>query len=132
LPVSMLAPVGNRTVITDASGKQLPRAPHFVGTASLSYTRDIGDKGSIKFSPSVYYNSGFFWDSANLLPQRSYTTVNLSATYASPDSRWLVTAYAKNVTDRAYSEITFSTVFGTLQADADPRTYGITVTRKLF
>jgi iron complex outermembrane receptor protein len=132
LPVPILAPMGNTTVITDVSGKQLPRAPRFVGTASLSYTRNIADKGALKFGPSVYYNSGFFWDSANLLPQRSYGTVNLSATYTSPDSRWLVTAYAKNVTDAAYSEITFATAFGTLQADADPRTFGLTVTRKLF
>jgi iron complex outermembrane receptor protein len=132
LPVSILAPVGNTVVITDVSGHRLPRAPNFVGTASLSYTREIGDKGSLKFGPSVYYNSGFFWDAASMVPQRSYSTTNLSATYTSPNSHWLVTAYAKNVTDTAYSEITFATALGTLQADAEPRTFGVTVTRKLF
>ena len=132
LPVPMPAPVGNTVVITDVSGNRLPRAPNFAGTASLSYTRDLGDKGSLKFGPSVYYNSGFFWDAANRVPQRAYSTTNLSATYTSPDSRWLVTAYAKNVTDTAYSEITFATALGTVQTDADPRTFGVTVTRKLY
>jgi iron complex outermembrane receptor protein len=92
---------------------------------------DFTYKDETFFDPSG--GSGVFGEYLNhsVLGQKSYWLHNLRLAYRSPDERWEVAGWVRNLTDKAYTvdAVDLSLAFGfILQAVGDPRTYGGTIT----
>ncbi len=71
-------------------------------------------------------------DPGNIQP--GFGLVNATVTFKDSDSRWKTTLYVRNAADKKYllSTLGFPEIFGTpgaLQDYADPREYGLTITR---
>jgi iron complex outermembrane receptor protein len=112
----------------DVSGNQLVRAPKWVINAGADYTVDLGASQLI-FSANYYHNSGFFWEAANKLRQKAYNLVNGTIRYNSPDKSWSVAVWGKNLTGTHYYTTQLLSNFGVVGNDADPRTFGATISK---
>lgn len=110
------------------SGKHTVITPPFSGTLSVDY-RFHTDLGLIRPSVTLVYNDGFYWQTDNRLTQPAYTLLNTSLTWSSPNSRYDVSLWGKNVTDARYyiARVTVARI-GDAQEQAPPETYGVTFT----
>jgi iron complex outermembrane recepter protein len=91
----------------DFSGLPVPRSPEFSGGVSGTYTIGLGNGGSIDLSADVYYeDENLYYISAAGRDYDAYlnskTLLNASITYNSPDDRYFVRAFGKNLTDERY------------------------------
>lgn len=88
----------------DASGDRLNASPRHKANLGVQYFSEA-DSGS------VYYRVEYAWQSEQVFAapnqsvskQRAYGLVNVSVGYESFDEHWEIQAYAKNVTNEAYS-----------------------------
>jgi iron complex outermembrane recepter protein len=130
-------------------GAQLTTAPEWTFGSAINYERSIfSDKAVLKtyldFRYSSEYNGG-----SNLDPRKQqdgYTLVNGRIALSTPDERWTVELWGRNLTDKRYAQIVFD---GPLQGDGpqlssatglprvinsqlnafsgEPQTYGVTL-----
>jgi iron complex outermembrane receptor protein len=107
-----------------AEGNELPRAADFTGTLSVSYRQPIA-VGKIGLSASAAYNDGFFWASDNRSRQHAYTMINAQIDWTSPDRRYRVYMFGKNLDDEEYSQFVTSDSYGDIASSAPPRTLGL-------
>jgi outer membrane receptor protein involved in Fe transport len=117
---------------TGLPGNQLSFAPKFSGSLAASYdyplTPNLTGRASVASKFNSSYNTG-----ADLNPakrQGAYTLVNARLGVGSSNDRWVVEAWAENLTDEQYYQVIIDTLFqpGALNGYlGDPRTYGITV-----
>lgn len=121
---------GNTSILVDATGNRLERAPKWVGSTTLSYQRETVNGGKIDGNVSAYYNGGFYWDPTNELRQPSYFLLRGSIGYTFPSPNVTVTLWGSNLTNKKYGTVVFTTGFGTIQQDAEPRLYGLTLSYK--
>jgi len=126
----ILGDAGNIQTPINASGKQMVRAPKFVVTAGLRYTEPLPTGQKLVLSGDWYHNGGFYWEASNTLREPSYSLYNASATLQTPDDAWEFALWGKNLGDKWYHTVELLTAFGIVANDADPRTFGVTVTRK--
>jgi iron complex outermembrane recepter protein len=115
----------NCSVVFNAKGNQLQRAPKWVGTLAADYTKEMGSGGKINANANLYYNGGYFWSPANVDRQKSYALVNGSIGYTLPGGHLTVSAFASNIFDKKYEMQRLAIVFGSLVHDGPPRTYGL-------
>jgi len=110
----------------DATGNQLQRAPKWIGSGGLEYTKPLGAGSSFHASTNLYYNGGFFWTAANTFKQSPYALLNASVGYTLPGDHFTVTGWGKNLTNRLYEAgLVTASPFGVFASDAPPRMYGI-------
>lgn len=121
---------GNTQVPINASGKQMVRAPKFVVTAGLHYTEPLPTGQTLVLAGDWYHNGGFYWEASNTLREPSYSLFNASAMLKTPSDSWEFAIWGKNLADKWYHTVELLTAFGTVANDADPRTFGFTVSRK--
>jgi iron complex outermembrane receptor protein len=126
-----LAGGGNTTVVGDAAGFATPHSP--------DYSLNLGGEYKIPTSSGVFvgainysYSSSFAWDADNRLKQPAYALLNGSIRWMSPNTKWEVTAWAKNITGTQYSIYTTANVVGDEESPAPPRTFGVTLTHHFF
>lgn len=87
--------------VVDCSGKALIRAPLWSGTAGYKHTFDLGGHGSLtagvdtQFASSSYLSVEFLEAGR----QKSYAITNFDLTYKTPDDRWTISAYVRNIGD---------------------------------
>jgi iron complex outermembrane receptor protein len=117
------------------AGCELPRAPELQGTAGAQWRIPMAGGGEIRLRGDYSWRSNQYFTQFNrdVVSQDSYGILNARVTYAAPDERWSVTAYADNLSDEDY----FVTVLesgvaapGTVVPQAvvgAPRTYGAVV-----
>jgi len=124
---------GNTNLCTaNASRKQLILAAKFTSTAGLSYEFSVGN-GSIVLSGDVAYNSGYYWDAANLFKQPPFAVADGSIRYNFGSFLNLhgasVLFWMRNITDRQYwSSVRFNPgPQGTLTTPAEPRAFGVSL-----
>jgi len=91
----------------DFSGLPVPRSPELSGGLSGTYTFTLGNGGTLDLSADVYYeDENLYYISAAGREFDAYlnekTLVNASLTYTSPDSRYFIRAFGKNLTDERY------------------------------
>ncbi len=81
---------------------------------------------------AVVYNDGFYWAPNNRLTQPSYALVNAGLSLAPNAGPVTLRIWAKNLTDAQYylTRATVALLVGDAQAQAAPRTYGLTVSYK--
>jgi iron complex outermembrane receptor protein len=83
------------------AGNLLPFAPHFTTNAAVYYDIPINVPGKLTVGATYNWKSTTYFSEFNLplVSQGPVSKLNLTLIYQSPDQRWSVGAYARNVTD---------------------------------
>lgn len=118
---------GNTTCVADLTGFRTSRAPKFTGSIAANYVlpTNVGDFG---VNASLYHNSGFFWEPDNRYAQPKYDLVGLTLSWTSPDQRYNVKVYGRNLLDEYYYSY-FSESSGRDSGSPEmPRNYGASLT----
>ena len=118
---------GNYSTAQDVTGNDVIRTPKATGNLGVSYLFDVGSAGNVTLNGSLAYSGKFAWDQGNLFHQDAYTLVDLSVRYATPDDRWNLTLWGKNVTDEKYFVYRNITQRFDSVAWGNPATYGLTL-----
>jgi len=120
----------------DCSGVQLARAPKWAIQGAVSHSFFLPQNAKITAAVDALYNSPYKLDvtAVGFLTQKAFTTVNADVGYHSGDGHWSVSAWIKNISDRAvYND---ARRYGTSAfSGADirpPRTYGVRVNYDFF
>lgn len=116
---------GNTYSFEDATGHPVPRAPDFMLSTGGTYTIPM-PTGDIDLNLNYNYNSGWNAEADGRLKQKAYSVVDARATWTSPDKRWQVDFWGKNLTDTDYALTMFSQQAYDEQHWAPPRTFGLT------
>ncbi|MCP3731221.1 TonB-dependent receptor [Sphingomonas sp. MG17] len=120
------APGGNTTLTCNLSGNRMIRAPKLTFNLGMSYKARLADGGALLFTANDAYNSGFFWDPENRLRQNSYHNISAAITYTTPDGKWDLQLWGRNLAD----EWIWSTATGGTSdtySPGLPRTFGVRV-----
>jgi iron complex outermembrane receptor protein len=119
----------------DCSGKPFTRAPNWTAVLAYQHTFPLASGANIiagvntKITTSYYIATDYI---ANEM-QKAAATTNLNLGYESPDRKWSLTAYVRNVTNVAVATGGFEhpfipgLVYGTISA---PRTFSFDLTTK--
>lgn len=88
----------------DFSGNDLPLAADFSATAIANYTIPLGNGGTLDLQVDFSYEDGIYFTNDNnpLLSQDGYELWNARVTYMSPEARWELSAYGKNLNREEY------------------------------
>ncbi|HMN45959.1 MAG TPA: TonB-dependent receptor [Povalibacter sp.] len=110
---------------------RLSFAPEWSASLSATFDQPIGSafvwRTNIGAKYMSEYNTG-----SNLAPQKmqdGYTVVNARTGFGAEDERWMIEAWAQNLTDEEYYQVVFDAPLQTGSYDAflgAPRTYGLT------
>ncbi len=114
----------------DFSGNTLPQAPENTFFAMSSYRTPLPGGSGIDWVVSYAYSDSYYFEPSNEPGSKegSYGVFDASATWLSPEEKWEITAWGKNLNDEDYRVDTIiSAVSGTLDIWGAPRTYGVTV-----
>lgn len=86
-----------------ADSRVFQNTPEWTGAFGLTYTRDLGDNGTIAFIPTASYRSSFsMFEIPSILDQDSYWLLDASLTWTSADDRYRVGLHGKNLADETY------------------------------
>ena len=118
----------------DLSGNELPSAPELNFNLMARYEWQLS-MGTLAISADTKFTDDQFFGVNNdpLLAQDAYWLSNARIEFASPDDRWSVAVWARNLADEEYLVAGFDLAsfgFDQLVVGA-PRTYGLTVGFKL-
>ena len=111
----------------DVSGNDVIRTPKVTGNLGASYLFEVGSAGTVTLNGSAAYNGKFAWDQGNVFYQKAYTLIDLSARYATPDERWSLTLWGKNVTGEDYLVYRNTKQRFDAVAWGNPATYGLSL-----
>ena len=101
--------------------------PEFTASISADYTiAALG--GDVTFAGNVYHNGGYSWGVDDRIEQDSYQVVNATITWVSPDDRYEVALWGKNLGDSDHLLTVSSSVLGDQAAYSRPRTFGVRLT----
>jgi iron complex outermembrane receptor protein len=115
---------GNANVVINATGKWIIRAPKVQVSASLSYEGHISG-GELDGIIAAHYNSGFKYDPAGYVRQKSYATVDAEVGYSPDGIKGLrVAGWVRNLTNSYYLSSELNSTVGNTAAYAAPRTFG--------
>ena len=98
--LSSISPVTRLGSITfgSAAGNTLPRAPKFQANLSADYGH-VFTSGKLGLNVSGSYNSGYFAQADNRLKAPSYVLLNGEVSWITPDDRFKLSIWGKNLTD---------------------------------
>ena len=120
--------------LSDASGNRLNRAPPYSANVGLEYDVMLNNggkflvRGESVFSGRVDYSE---FPTAGS-QQKAYSLQNAFLTYTSPNDRYVLRAFVKNITNKAYKSgyLFFSAIRQDTGQYAPPRTFGAEATVK--
>ena len=116
--------------LQDLSGNRMIHSPRIKANIGAEYVLDLGGAGSLALRGEYIHSGKIYFDQFNVdqTKQASYDLWNAYLTYTSPDARWTVAAWGKNLDDEVYVlQIYPSGLLGMRGLLAPPRTYGIRV-----
>ncbi|RIA45485.1 iron complex outermembrane receptor protein [Hephaestia caeni] len=108
----------------DSSGSRMIRAPRLTANFGATAKHDFAG-GTLLASGNVAYNSGYYFQPANLGFQKSYTIVNASLGWRTADEVLTASVFAENMFDARYAVYRAFGTIGTSQAYNRPRLIGI-------
>lgn len=125
--------VGRPVIQGDCAGIQVARVPKWTGSASYEHDFTLPGDGVLTAGGRMKF-SGARWLGTNFIPAeraKGFAVFDATLTYRPAGAGFTVTAFARNLTNKAYylggQQQPF--VGGLLQANiAPPRTYGLTLT----
>jgi iron complex outermembrane receptor protein len=115
---------------TNLRGNRLPRAPKHKFSVGTSYSVDVQDKLRITGRAEYTYSSNFYSSILNSPVDQipNLKNLDLGLSFSTPDDRWSLELWGKNVTDRlninTISEVPLLDGYAQFQP---PRTYGATL-----
>jgi iron complex outermembrane receptor protein len=115
--------LGNSSANEDASGHDMANAPDFTGNVGATYSIPL-PAGSVEFTASESYNSGFAFEASNRVRQGAYNLVSARATYVAEGGRWNVYLYGNNLANADVISGMLIETFGDLVQYGDPRIVG--------
>ena len=122
-------------------GNELVRSPDTTFNLGLMYRRPV-DFGFIGGSFDYKWTDDFFWEIDNRLVEPSYGLLNGQLFWQTPDERWGVSVWGRNITDEEYSMFSVAQAscgaacgvnpfgIGDQYAAGAPRTWGVEVNFK--
>ncbi|HWW63586.1 MAG TPA: TonB-dependent receptor [Sphingomonadaceae bacterium] len=122
--------LGATEATIDCSGMPLPRAPKWSGTAGYQHSFDLADGSSIVAGGDMSFGSRRYSAVDYIAAEhlKGYVRFNANLTYNLPDDQFSITAFVKNIGNRATYlggvEAPLSPGYVYTVVDA-PRTYGI-------
>lgn len=122
---------GNTVVAHNAAGNRLPWAPDATVSLSANYTVPLS-RGSLVFSPTYYYNSGFYTYAQNnsFEEVHHYQLVNARVRWNAPNGTTTISLWGKNLLDTTYASGVFAQGNpggGYKENIAPPRTFGVEI-----
>jgi iron complex outermembrane recepter protein len=118
----------------DCSGFPLSRAPKWTGAGSYQHVFPLANGGNIDFKASFNFSAARYLSVEYTNPTKAapYATADADLGYNDPKGRFNVTAYIRNIGDKAfYTGGTFQPLSGSrlfYQTISAPRTYGVRAT----
>ena len=127
-PFYVPAPGGGLATVTgDATGNQLPYAPKYSFNVGGDYAVPTA-QGTYTFNINEAYTDSLYINADNLVKQPSFGYLNSSLSWTSPDKKWDVRLWGKNLTDvQTYTYLLMQESIGVTASPAAPRTFGITL-----
>jgi iron complex outermembrane receptor protein len=123
------------TLAGNLRGHELPNAPKWSGNLGLQYTMPLGEAGDIKFNGNYFVSAQrFLSEYNNPITDRQgfFSLVDARASWNSPDDRWNLAFYGKNLADRVVFSRTITQASllrnGYLAYIEPPRTFGLDLT----
>ena len=124
--------VSGTTTTRDCSGYPLVRAPMWSGRIAYEHVQSLSGSGSLAFNADMTFSSSYFLSNnfTALSRAKSYQLFNASLTWTSENSRFLVSAFIRNIgntpvyTGGVQSAALSDAVVGQI---APPRTFGARV-----
>lgn len=119
-----------RLALLDCSGFPLIRAPRWSGSVGYTRTFDMPSSARVIAGMRTQFSSGYF-TGIDYLPwqwQKDYTNSSVDLTYEVSTRRWSITAYAKNLEDKAVVSASRTDAFApgvSFDVLNAPRTYGV-------
>ena len=115
-------------VTCDVTGNRLPFAPKFKFNVGANHELQLGGAGSLLLSGNFAYNSGYFAEPDNVVRQKGFATVDLSAEWQPIQRGPSVRLWVLNLTDTEYYDAlaTVQTA-GVLYNPAAPRRLGVSI-----
>lgn len=120
-------------LISDLSGNQLSNAPEWTVAMFADYRVELGNSGSIDLSADVNLQDEVFFTEFNNQDARqsSFIVANASVTYRSPEDRWSLSLWGRNLFDTfaIANNIIAAPLYGNVRVGSlrPPRTYGATL-----
>lgn len=118
---------------SDYSGTQTPFAPDFSANLGYQHVFDLQSHGALTARIETHLETGS-WVNFEGTPgahQPGHSVSNAFLTYDAPNGKWSVSAFVKNIEDRAVLTNAQSGPAGLETGDiAPPRTYGVQVSAK--
>jgi iron complex outermembrane receptor protein len=90
-----------KSIDPELVGKRTPQSPKYSASAQAHYYIPSG-WGEWKLSGIWTYSDDFWFDIFNTYEQDSYNTLDLRVGLTSKSERWMIAAFADNVTDEEY------------------------------
>lgn len=124
---STTSPGNLNQLFENCSGHQMPDVPKVVLTSSVQYIHDMRGAGVMSLFLSLRHQSGFAWDSDNVIREPPHTFLNGSVTFA-PDALRHVTLrfWMDNITNVHYNINYYAQASGAAYESSPgaPRTFG--------
>lgn len=118
---------GNIITFQSAAGNRVLLTPKSTFNASFAYTLP-GALNAFDVSANYYYNDGWYPDPDNRLRQPSFNQVNAQLSWTSPDERFKLTVWGKNLSNEVFAQyFSDSDATSDVYSVSPPRTYGVTL-----
>jgi len=119
---------GIGTRFGDAAGNRLPLSQRFNSNLALDYSKELA-VGRLGLNATANYNGNYKFDPDNIVGQKGYTLINLSANLSPTGTNLTIGGFVRNLLDKKV--IAFSTASAPLgyitSYDNPPRVYGLSV-----
>ena len=92
----------------DLSGNTLVNAPEWKASFAANYAIPLNNSGRIDLTTQISYQSRVYHTqhNENLISQGAFALLNARAAYVSPDERWEISLWGKNLGDEQYFQNT--------------------------
>lgn len=121
------------SLLRDLDGLRLPRAPEWKLGGAIQWDGETGNGGELLARLSYVWQSEVYFTIFNIeaASEPSYGVLDARLGYTTPNGRWSVAAFGKNLTDETYftNQILTGTVYGAefVGPLGPPRTYGVEI-----
>jgi iron complex outermembrane receptor protein len=114
------------------NGNDLPDAPEFAFNADARYTFSLSGGWQLEPQMNASFIGDHFKEIDNFVEVKGYGRLDLRLALKSPDTRWTLAAFGRNVTDSVYftgviPATSAGVVVGQQRIVGQPATYGISL-----
>ena len=116
--------LGATFVPTDLSGSRMIRTPETTVNLGLNYKTGLAG-GALVASGNYFWSDDFFWIPGGAVKQNAYNTLNARLAWTTPDDRFTVSVWGRNLTKEVYWLQAAGNTGGFSGSYAQPREIGV-------